>query len=96
MRQDAPNRDAIGAWVDVRVDGRVTSREITLGGGHAGGQLGWVHFGLGDAEGAEVRITWPDGEVGPLHASRRERLRDDRARRAAQVVPWEPEGVIDR
>ena len=27
-----------------------TSREVTVGGGHAGGQLGWLHFGLGDAE----------------------------------------------
>ena len=25
------------------------------GGGHAGGQLGWSHFGLGDASEAEVR-----------------------------------------
>ena len=78
-----------GVGRDVRVDGRVTSREITVGGGHAGGQLGWVHFGLGDAEGAEVRVTWPDGEVGPWHAGRRERLRDDRAHRG----PGRPVGT---
>ena len=40
-------------------------RELTIGGGHAGGQQGWLHFGLGDAERAEVRVQWPDGEVGP-------------------------------
>ena len=45
--QAAPNRDAIGAWVEVRVGDRVTPREVTVGGGHAGGQLGWIHFGLG-------------------------------------------------
>jgi hypothetical protein len=36
-----------------------------VGGGHAGGQLGWVQFGLGDAASAEVSVTWPDGETGP-------------------------------
>jgi hypothetical protein len=37
---------------------------LTIGGGHAGGQLGWVHFGLGAAEAAEIRVQWPDGEKG--------------------------------
>ena len=34
---------------------RVAERELTVGGGHAGGELGWIHFGLGrraDARGA--------------------------------------------
>ena len=30
----------------------------------AGGQAGPVHFGLGQAETAEVRVTWPDGTTG--------------------------------
>ena len=59
------NRDAIGAWVEVTVGPRVLSREVTVGGGHAGGQLGWIHFGIGAADGASVRVTWPDGEEGP-------------------------------
>ena len=25
---------------------------------------GWIHVGLGRATGAEVRVRWPDGEVG--------------------------------
>lgn len=61
----APNLDAIGAWVEVRIGDRVVTRELTIGGGHAGGQLGWVHVGLGDQTEAEVRVQWPDGEVGP-------------------------------
>ena len=65
LDQPGPNHDAIGAWVEVRVGGRVQRRELTVGGGHAGGQLGWIQFGLGDAERAEVSVTWPDGEVGP-------------------------------
>jgi hypothetical protein len=62
---DAPNVDAIGAWIEVRIGDRVVGREITVGGGHAGGQLGWAHFGLGEEARAEVRVQWPDGEVGP-------------------------------
>jgi hypothetical protein len=63
--QPAPNVDAIGAWLQVRVGDRLLERELTVGGGHAGGQLGWVHVGLGSAETAEVRVIWPDGEEGP-------------------------------
>ena len=65
LRQPAPNVDAIGAWVEVRVGDRTLVHEVTVGGGHAGGQLGWIHFGLGDADEAEVRVQWPDGEIGP-------------------------------
>src|SRR2546428_11790612 len=38
--QPAPNVDAIRAWGEVRVEDRITRRELTIGGGHAGGQLG--------------------------------------------------------
>ncbi len=65
VAQSAPNVDAIGAWVEVRLGDRILRRELTVGGGHAGGQLGWIHFGLGDAAGADVRVVWPDGETGP-------------------------------
>jgi hypothetical protein len=61
----APNVNAIGAWIEVRIGDRVVVREVTIGGGHAGGQLGWVHVGLGEQAHAEVRVRWPDGEVGP-------------------------------
>jgi enediyne biosynthesis protein E4 len=63
--EDAPNADAIGAWVEVRSGERTQRRELTIGGGHASGQLSWTHFGLGAATTAEVRVTWPGGEVGP-------------------------------
>lgn len=61
--QPEGNRDAVGAWVEVRAAGRVQRREITIGGGHASGQLGWVHFGLGAARQAQVRVLWPGGET---------------------------------
>lgn len=65
LKQPGPNRDAIGAWVEVRRGDVVDRQEITVGGGHASGRLGWVHFGLGDAERADVRVIWPDGTEGP-------------------------------
>lgn len=62
LEQPAPNRDAIGAWIEVRCEGAMVMRqEVTVGGGHAGGQLGWRHFGLGDVAGADIRVIWPDG-----------------------------------
>ena len=51
--------------IEIRTNQQELSRETTIGGGHAGGQLGWIHFGLGKADRAEVRIQWPDGETGP-------------------------------
>ena len=39
----------------------VMRREITVGGGHASGELGWWHFGLGDSVRPEIRVIWPDG-----------------------------------
>ena len=71
LAQAAPNTDAIGAWIEVRAasgsaSGEVIEavREVTIGGGHVSGALDPVHFGLGDARKAKVRVTWPDGEVG--------------------------------
>jgi hypothetical protein len=68
VSQEGANRDAIGSWLEVRAGGRTTLRELTIGGGHVSGQLGAHHFGLGSAQDAEVRMTWPDGEVGPWQA----------------------------
>jgi hypothetical protein len=65
LEQPAPNVDAIGSWVEVRIGNRVVQREVTVGGGHAGGQLGWIHFGVGDEDTVEIRVQWPDGEKGP-------------------------------
>lgn len=63
LGQTAPNLDAIGAWIEVERDGVVRVREITVGGGHAGGSAVPEHFGLGDAEKVNLRVIWPDGAV---------------------------------
>ncbi len=89
LRQPGPNGDAVGSWIEVRVGDHVVRRELTIGGGHAGGQLGWVQFGLGGAERAEVRVQWPDGETGPwllLDADRFAVVE----RGATAVTPWSP------
>ncbi|MEL6201318.1 MAG: CRTAC1 family protein [Pseudomonadota bacterium] len=57
------NVNAIGSFIEVRTDEKLHTREITIGGGHAGGQLLPQHFGLGGISEAHVRITAPDGSV---------------------------------
>ena len=65
LEQPGPNRDGIGAWIEVKRGDKIIRREITSGGGHASGQLGWWHFGLGADNKADVRVLWPDGTQGP-------------------------------
>jgi hypothetical protein len=65
VEQGGPNRNAIGAVIELRIGHITVTRERTIGGGHVGGQLGWIHIGLGPATDATVRVTWPDGTVGP-------------------------------
>jgi hypothetical protein len=62
LQQSGGNRDAVGAWVEVDLGGRTIREELTIGGGHASGQLGWMHFGLGDASHVKVRVQWPHGD----------------------------------
>ena len=59
-QQDRPNRDAIGAWIELVAGPHKSARELTVGGGHAGGKIGPEHFGLGAFETAQMRIIWPD------------------------------------
>lgn len=59
------NLFAIGAWVELRQGERREAVERTVGGGHGGGTLMPLHFGLGQADGAEVRVIWPDGVASP-------------------------------
>jgi hypothetical protein len=65
LEQEGPNHDAVGGWIAIRTGTLQREREVTVGGGHASGQLVPLHFGLGSATRAEIRVTWPDGEVGP-------------------------------
>ena len=91
VAQAGPNTSAIGAWIEVRVGDRTQRRELTVGGGHAGGQLGWINFGLGDAASADLRVLWPGGEIGPwLRVVANEFTLVSRG--AAEARRWSPAG----
>ena len=68
LQQAGGNRDAIGAWVEVdlgeSMGKRTIRQELTVGGGHASGHLGWMHFGLGSATEVKVRVQWPHAAWG--------------------------------
>jgi hypothetical protein len=64
LRQAGANLDAVGAWVEVDLGGRIVRQELTVGGGHASGQLGWMHFGLGKDASVKLRVQWPQGGWG--------------------------------
>ncbi len=63
LEQSGPNRNGIGAWVEVSDGTRTWSREVTVGGGHASGANGWIHFGLGAAQAVGIAVRWPDGHT---------------------------------
>ena len=89
--QAGANRDAIGSWIELRTADGSSLRQLTIGGGHASGQLGWVHLGLGTADSAEVRVRWPDGETGPwVPVDADQFVVVERG--ASEAVPWTPSG----
>ncbi|MEL6451120.1 MAG: CRTAC1 family protein [Pseudomonadota bacterium] len=59
LHQDGANTQAVGAWIEVDDGIAVQAREVTVGGGHAGGVAGPQHFGLGPQDTVRVRIRWP-------------------------------------
>ncbi len=56
------NVNAVGARVSVKTGNVNQSRTVQIGGGHASGQLGFIHIGLGVAERASIRVQWPNGD----------------------------------
>jgi enediyne biosynthesis protein E4 len=89
LAQASPNTDAIGSWIEVQVGEKTMRRELTVGGGHAGGERGWIHVGLGAADQAQIRVKWPDGVVGPwLPATADSFVVVTRG--ATAVTPWLP------
>ncbi len=65
LAQPAPNRSAVGGWIEVKAGGETQVREVTVGGGHASGSAAPHHFGLGRAQRAAVRVIWPSGSASP-------------------------------
>jgi hypothetical protein len=56
------NRNAIGAKISVKTGNLNQNKTIQIGGGHASGQIGFTHFGLGVAERTTIRVQWPNGD----------------------------------
>ncbi len=57
------NTQAVGAWVEVKTNAGEQDQEITVGGGHASGHSTPIHFGVGQATKAQLRVIWPDGKT---------------------------------
>jgi len=88
LRQPGPNVDAIGAVLEVRAGDSSWRRELTIGGGHGGGELGWLHVGLGVATNPEVRVTWPGAAAGGWQAVGVDSFTI--VDREGGLVPWTP------
>ena len=63
LAQASGNCNAIGARIELEAGGKRHFHEILVGGGHAGGQAGYDHFGLGKADTVRFRVRWPDGAM---------------------------------
>ena len=62
LRREGVNTQGVGAWIEVDDGTTVQAREVTVGGGHAGGVSGPQHFGLGAARSVRLRVRWPHQE----------------------------------
>jgi hypothetical protein len=57
------NRFEVGAVVTVTTELGAETQQLSVGGGHAGGQLVPLHFGLGAATTAKVQVEFPDATL---------------------------------
>jgi len=66
---DENGRDALNAWVDVRVGDRVVRREVRSAYSYCSANDPRLHVGMGDAAEARLRVRWRDGaweDFGPF------------------------------
>ena len=65
VQTDGRNTDGIGAFIEVTSDAtgeeKTILQELTVGGGHASHDAGWIHFGVGTSEAVAITIKWPNG-----------------------------------
>lgn len=77
LEGDRSNRSAIGALVEVTAAGVRQVRELRAGTGYLSQDDQRLHFGLGQATTAHVRVRWPDGrwqDTGDVASGQRVRL----------------------
>jgi hypothetical protein len=90
LAQPGGNRNAVGARINVKAGNNVMDRIVQVGGGHASGQAGFIHVGLGTAERAEIRVRWPDGQwSGSFRVFANNFVRIERGKEEAEY--WLPE-----
>ena len=71
------NLDAVGTQVTVSADGMRQLQTVSIGSGLGGNNQLALHFGLGGAAAADLRVTWSNGlscEIKALPANQRLRL----------------------
>jgi len=61
LRGTRSNRDAIGAVVEVDCSGNRSVRTLQAGSGYLSQHTKRLHFGLGSATSANVKVRWPSG-----------------------------------
>lgn len=89
LRQIGPNTRAIGAWIEVLDDLGLQARELTVGGGHAGGIAGPQHFGLDQSAEVMLRVIWPDGTTSDwFNTLTNQRLEITRSGSDITVLPY--------
>ncbi len=67
LEDRGPNRDAIGAWVELEAGGQTQRRQVMPTRSYLSQSEPTVHFGLGRSAAIDaLRVIWPDGEVQPL------------------------------
>jgi hypothetical protein len=59
------NRDAIGSRLLLKAGTHTVTQIVSVGGGHASGHVGPIHFGVGMIDRGIVRVQWPDGSWSP-------------------------------
>lgn len=65
LRGRAPNPDAVGARLTVRVEASTLTRTVDGGGSYIWANDARVHFGLGGAERVDrLEVRWPSGRTG--------------------------------
>ncbi|MCZ6793356.1 MAG: ASPIC/UnbV domain-containing protein, partial [Planctomycetota bacterium] len=85
----APNREAVGALLHLRVGGRTLTRQVTRSGGYLSSSDIVVHFGLGAAPAADsLRVRWPSGQ--------REHLDRLEAGNLYRITEGEGRAVVER
>ena len=64
LQGNPPNRDAIGATVEVEAGGRTQVGVVKGGGGYLSADDRRLHFGLGPADRVDhIKVRWPSGRV---------------------------------